>query len=312
MGKVSFNYILNCYKFNGEINMQDIPKKSGIYQIRNLVNGKVYVGSAVDLKHRWQLHIQQLRENRHHSIKLQRAFNKYGEDNFIFEVIELIEDKSTLLQREQFFMNKFNVVNEGYNICPIAGSSLGVKRSEECKRKIGAIHKGKIMSKEFREQVRQRFKGIPLSEKHKQHIKEAKQFIKESTREKLRNSSICKAVVCLETGEVYRSVEEVSRVFNVSGGRLHACLHKKDKSAIGLHWVFKQEYDRMSEDDTQQILSQPARQAKKKVKCVETGEIFESATVAAKHVHRSQSCITECCLGNQHTCADLHWEYVKD
>ena len=69
--------------------MGDIPRKSGIYQIRNLVNGKVYVGSAVNLQHRRREHRSDLRNGNHHSIKLQRAYNKYGESSFAFEILEI-------------------------------------------------------------------------------------------------------------------------------------------------------------------------------------------------------------------------------
>ena len=59
-------------------------KISGIYKIVNTVNGKKYVGSAVDIKRRWQAHKLRLRKNNHHSPKLQNAWNKHGESSFTF------------------------------------------------------------------------------------------------------------------------------------------------------------------------------------------------------------------------------------
>ena len=289
---------------------QDLPTKSGIYRIRNLVNGKVYIGSAVNIRHRWQLHIQQLRNNKHHSVKLQRAFNKYGEDNFTIEILEILEDRSLLLETEQKYMDKYNVVQEGYNVCPIAGSSLGVKRSEETRKKIGDLHRGRTWSEEAREKLRQALLGKHITEEHRQHIIEGKQFIREETREKLRNSSSCKPVVCLETRKRYRSASEAEREYNTSQGRLHNVLNKKDTSALGLHWVYESEYVNMSEEDIQQILSQPAKIYKVRVRCIETGQIFNSTNEAAKFVNRSQSCIVECCQGKQKTCGCFHWEYV--
>ena len=47
--------------------MESIPKKSGIYQIRNLVNGKIYVGSAVNLRARMQSHFGELKNNKHNN-----------------------------------------------------------------------------------------------------------------------------------------------------------------------------------------------------------------------------------------------------
>ena len=113
----------------------------GIYKIVNEVSGKVYVGSAVDMNHRWNEHKRTLRENKHHSIHLQRAWNIYGKDNFRFEIIEECE-KEKLIEREQHWMNFYKSYNEnkGYNISPTAGSKLGIKSSEETKKKISKNH----------------------------------------------------------------------------------------------------------------------------------------------------------------------------
>ena len=59
-----------------------------IYKIRNVVNGKFYVGSTINQKDRFRNHRRLLRKNRHHCAHLQAAWNKYGEDCFKFEVIE--------------------------------------------------------------------------------------------------------------------------------------------------------------------------------------------------------------------------------
>jgi len=63
---------------------------SGVYQIINLVNGKCYIGSSVNIKKRWAEHIANLQRGTHHCQHLQRAWNKYGESNFDFEMIELL------------------------------------------------------------------------------------------------------------------------------------------------------------------------------------------------------------------------------
>lgn len=61
--------------------------KTGIYKITNQINGKFYVGSSKDLSRRKKDHFRLLKKGTNHSILLQRAVNKYGIDNFIFEVI---------------------------------------------------------------------------------------------------------------------------------------------------------------------------------------------------------------------------------
>lgn len=98
-----------------------LKNKSGIYQIRNLVNGKIYVGSTENLFLRKNSHFYTLKKSIHRNNKLQNSYNKYGEQNFIFEVIEFIENKNKLLEIEQYWINILNVIEKGYNIQPKAG-----------------------------------------------------------------------------------------------------------------------------------------------------------------------------------------------
>lgn len=113
-------------------------EQSGIYQIRNTINGKKYIGSAVLFRRRWYTHRWALERNSHHSKHLQRAWNKYGEQAFAFEIIELCE-KPQLIAREQA---AFDRLGADYNSAPVAGSALGVKHSEETRRKCSERNKG--------------------------------------------------------------------------------------------------------------------------------------------------------------------------
>ena len=85
-----------------------------IYQIRNLINGKVYVGQTVNESRRKANHLFLLRMNKHHSIKLKNAYNKYGEKNFIFEILEECS-KEELNDRELYYIQKKDSYNNGYN-----------------------------------------------------------------------------------------------------------------------------------------------------------------------------------------------------
>jgi group I intron endonuclease len=116
---------------------------SGIYKIVNNITNKCYVGSAVNILKRFREHKRLLKAKQHHSKKLQHSFNKYNLDNFIFEIIEIVEDKNLLISREQFWIDNLNSFNNGYNCLPKAGSVLGFKASEETKRKHSLKMKGK-------------------------------------------------------------------------------------------------------------------------------------------------------------------------
>jgi group I intron endonuclease len=103
-----------------------------IYTITNLVNNKQYVGSTVDFNRRKRQHLSKLRNNKHHSIKLQRAWNKYGEDKFEFIIVFSSKNINNQIKIEQYFIDLFN---PNYNTCKAAGSTLGIKQSKETKEK---------------------------------------------------------------------------------------------------------------------------------------------------------------------------------
>lgn len=67
-----------------------------IYSIENKVNGKFYIGSTINLKARWAAHKAGLRNNRHHSFVLQKAWDKYGEDSFEFKLLLICEPKDKI------------------------------------------------------------------------------------------------------------------------------------------------------------------------------------------------------------------------
>lgn len=83
----------------------------GIYRIKNILNEHCYYGSSKNIKRRWDKHKSQLKYNRHENIMLQRAWNKYGENNFIFEVVELCEEYELLIIEQKYLdlKPKYNI-----------------------------------------------------------------------------------------------------------------------------------------------------------------------------------------------------------
>ena len=123
-----------------------------VYQIRNLVNGRVYVGSTKVFERRKSCHIERLLKNKHHSYKLQNAWNGYGSEVFVFEVLEECE-VSVLCQVEQKWIDDLDSFTNGYNCRPTAESNRGYKPSEETKLKLSIAGKGRIVSESTREKM---------------------------------------------------------------------------------------------------------------------------------------------------------------
>lgn len=169
---------------------------SGIYKIRNIINGHVYIGSAVNFKRRFKDHKNKLNRNTSHCPHLQAAWNKYGKDSFVFEIIEYVNPE-ILLEREQFYIDSL-IDNMKYNSMRIAQSHTGMKRSaetiekmkisaqnrkrpsltEEHRKNISIALKGVKRSEETRTKMSLANKGKILTAEHKEKIKKAKTGVK--------------------------------------------------------------------------------------------------------------------------------------
>ena len=167
-------------------------KISGIYKIQSKIKPeRIYIGSAVNVKKRWINHRCDLRENKHGNNKFQNHFNKYGEQDLIFTIVELCFPEF-LTAREQYYINKLKPY---FNICKIAGSPLGIKHSEETRKKCSKAKKGKHLSEETKQKISEALKGRKRSEETKRKISEShkgqiawnkgKRGISEKTRQKM-------------------------------------------------------------------------------------------------------------------------------
>lgn len=95
----------------------------GIYQICNTINGKIYVGSAKNFDRRWGSHLYELRRGTHINPHLQRSFNKHGEQNFKFEIVEILQkyDKKVYFDAENPYIEKALQSGFCYNIAKAEG-----------------------------------------------------------------------------------------------------------------------------------------------------------------------------------------------
>lgn len=141
--------------------MVSISRTPSIYQIRHIESGKVYVGSAVNPQQRCREHMSDLRNGVHHSRHLQHAWNKYGEGAFTLEIIEPVLFVEDLVRREQYWIDALVSADSrwGYNSSPTAGSPLGVKHTNEMRRKTSDAMKARLSDPAERARVSERSKA---------------------------------------------------------------------------------------------------------------------------------------------------------
>lgn len=183
----------------------------GIYCIENKIDGKKYIGKDSCLPKRMVFHLRELKTGRHINTYLQNAWNKYGEENFDFYVIEECENKS-LSENEVFYIKYLETKSpNGYN-CTDGGegtkgrkhspeslekmriSHTGIKHSEETKKKISNSNMGHVLSDEARKKISDANSGKNSVWFGRKHTKEEKlkigmgnkgKIVSEETRKKL-------------------------------------------------------------------------------------------------------------------------------
>ena len=112
----------------------------GVYRIIHIASGRFYLGSSRNVEHRWKCHIRDLEAGSHHNRFLQRAYAKYGNRAFVFEIVQQSLESERLVW-EQVYLDTAWGSGKLYNISPIAGrgpSPRGKKRSPESVKKFKA------------------------------------------------------------------------------------------------------------------------------------------------------------------------------
>ena len=232
--------------------------KSGIYKITNTINDRFYIGSSVNIHKRLNEHKRMLRKNIHDNDFLQKSWNKHGEDHFKFEIIELIIDKSTLIIREQFYLDLINPFNENttYNICKIAGNMLGFKHSEETKKLLSDLHKGNKYSLGFKHSDITKDKMSKSKTGKKHNLETINKMISSSigrtqndeTKEKL--SIINKGKTATNKVKIYQldlndniiklwdSITEAANYFNITPSSISSVCNGRNKTINGYKWLY--------------------------------------------------------------------------
>lgn len=229
-----------------------------IYSITNQRNNKRYIGISVEFPNRKRNHLWHLRKNKHSNVKLQNAYNKYGEENFSFDVLEELDnaDKMTVLEKEHDYIKKYDTFKSGYNMSEgFDGSTLvewterqkklaserwkgndiwlGRKQSPEHIKKRTAVHKGKVLNDETKRKISESRLGKYRGEENpfygRSHTSEVKQTL---------SNKLGKKIVCNETGEVFNSLKACADKMDLDRRNIQRVCVGKYKQTKGYSFKF--------------------------------------------------------------------------
>lgn len=245
----------------------------GVYKITNNINDKVYIGQSINIKARWKDHMHTLDRNDSRCTLLQRAWNKYGKENFSFEILELCEE-DMLDEVEMKYIAIYDSHNNGYNI--ELGGNKNKHLSEETKRKISDANRGRVHSEETLKKMSEARIGEKNPMYGQMHSEETRRKISEAHKGKPGHPTSEKTKELIRRANTGRIVSDETRkrISDATKGRV---AHNKN-----LHPVF----------------------------CVELNQVFNTASDAGKELNIKSSNIINCCEHVRKTCGGYHWEYA--
>ncbi len=197
-----------------------LQSNSGIYKITSIASGKIYIGCASNVRTRINGHLYDLRRDKHYNSYLQRAWIKYGEENFVFEIVEKC-DINDLHAKEHYWVNELNCLDRtiGYNLKPTDPNGNSI-HSEETKEKLRTANKGQKPS----ELCIQKLKERTLSPEHKELLQRSRELIDFKKVHRLKKG---KKIIDTTTNIVYNSLAELCEILNITKSTLSRKLSGK-------------------------------------------------------------------------------------
>ena len=319
-------------------------KICGIYCIENLVNGKRYIGQSQDIECRWKCHKIELNKNRHHNCHLQRAWNKYGQENFKFSILTLCTTEE-LDNKECYYIDLYKTtdLSFGYNLD--SGGNLNKTHSKETRLKISLANSGerngmygKHHTAEWKKYISENYSGVNSATYGMKHTDETKEKIRQKaigriiskeTRKKLAEAniknghrppdwatqkareSVKKKVVQYSLDgqklNIYNSITEASKALGICTSTIIEVCRGNGYTAGGYIWRYAK--------DAVDIIS-PILPYKRKVEQLDLNDnllkTYDSLTDAANQNGVSTNIIYDACKGFKKTAIGYKWRYQKN
>ena len=228
----------------------------GIYSIENKTNHKKYIGQSVNIKSRWTKHKAELNNGNHDNDYLQKSWNKYGEENFEFIILEECS-KDMLNERERYYIDLYNTMNRDYGYNLKSGGQDKNYVTEDVKDKISKANKKYyIKHPEAKKQCSEnaykqwndpKIKAKIMGENNgmygKTHTKESRKKISEAQKghvSKFRNTT---PVFCIELNKLFvdsvTTCNELGFPISRSGNIHEVCKGIRNRKTVGgYHWKY--------------------------------------------------------------------------
>lgn len=225
--------------------------RSGIYCIENISTNKKYIGQSVNIKYRWTKHMHELNSNSHYNDYLQKAWNKYGENDFKFYVLEYCTSNK-LDEKEIYYINMYNTIDRdfGYNL-KSGGQFSANTYSKETKQKLSKSIKESYCNSNLRElrsfsalnqwanpKIKEKILGENNGMYGKHHTEESKKKMSETRIGKSISKRYPNPVICVELNKVFDNSVEAGKALSLDGSAILKVCRGERKVCGGYHWEF--------------------------------------------------------------------------
>ena len=259
---------------------------SGIYSITNLINGKRYIGQSTNIQQRFVQHRSNLKKGKGENPHSLNAWNRYGEDNFMFEIL-LLCDEEDLDKMEKKFIEQYNTTDReyGYNISD-GGTSLH-HFDDEFKQKLSEQAKRRFQDPEERKRASERAKCRTYSEEGLRAISQRNMERYKDPEARRRMSEACKLSYAMHP----ERREHLSKILK---GRKHGPTTEETKKKLSEAKSYHKTAV-IQKDENMNIINE-----------------FSSIREAARMTNIIHSSIQKVCHNRQLTAGGYYWKFKQE
>lgn len=256
-----------------------------IYKITNLVDGKVYIGqTTVGFEKRIREHLYKLRNDKHKNEHLQRAYNKFGETNFVFEILQECEIKE-IDSLECYWIELFESTDRSYGYNFENGGNKNKKHHAETLTKLSELSKRNWENPIYLKKMAERIERMTGS----------------------KNPAAIK-VICVNDGKIFDALSEAAEYYNISNKYISRVCKGERYSTNGLQFAHYEEGKKYELKETP-IYEKGNHPTARKIICINENKVFDSVVEASEFYKISYDNIHQVVLGKNIVTKtpDGHW-----